>query len=234
MNPPSIEILGYEATSLGPLCLRRRWTLAEPPRRVTEITLNHEFLMSSLHTDSERALATIPLGKLEGDALYVLIGGLGLGYTARSALADRRVANVEVVEFLPAVIRWLHDDLTPLAGELNAEPRLSLHEGDIYCLLLEPPTGSLYDAILIDVDHSPDDPLSEANRSFYTVDGLSRASRHLRADGILGLWSYDSHTPLLEAMRQVFDDVQVHPITYFNEHVREEFTDWLYVGRRAA
>lgn len=107
MTSPPLEILACDMTHLGLLCLRRRTTITEPAESVTEVTLDHEFLMSSLHTDSERALAEIPLSMLTGDAMTVLLGGLGLGYTAQAALASKRVAHVEVVELLPQVIGWL-------------------------------------------------------------------------------------------------------------------------------
>ncbi len=231
------EILAYEDTELGPLCLRRRRTLSEPREWVTEITLNHEFLMSSLHTDSEQLLATIPLEQLardalpKGDGLRVLIGGLGLGYTAHAALASSQVGQVEVVEYLPQVIDWMHAGLTPLGAELTAEPRLRVHKGDIFARLLAEPQSDPWDAVLIDVDHSPDERLSNAHEAFYTTAGLSRVARHLRPGGVFALWSYDRSPLLQETMEQVFATTDIHPVTYHNRHVHEEFTDWLYVGR---
>jgi spermidine synthase len=228
----NFQVIAYEDTPLGLLCLRRRMTLKEPIQWVTEITLNHEFLMSSLHTDSERALADIPLTQHGGEKLDVMIGGLGLGYTAHSALAFEHVASVEVVEVLPQVIQWMRDELTPLGSELNASPRLVVAEGDIFDRLLSRPSGRLFDAILIDVDHSPEDQLGSGDHSLYCARGLEAASRHLRHRGVFALWSYDQHTPLFDAMQQVFEDPSAHPIIYFNQHVDESFTDWLYVGRR--
>ncbi|MDV6031553.1 MAG: spermidine synthase [Phycisphaera sp. RhM] len=228
-----LKILAYEETPLGPLCLRRRKTLSEPRQWVTEVTLNHEFLMSSLHTDSERALATIPLKQTTGSGLRVLVGGLGLGYTAHSALTFEHVDHVEVIEYLPQVIDWLRDDMTPLAEELNASNRLNVSEGDIYEFLLASPTTQRFDVILIDVDHSPEDRLAKKHDSFYQVDGLRKAAAHLTEHGAFALWSYDEHTPLWDAMRHVFSSSTAHPITYFNQHVQESFTDWLYVGTTA-
>ena len=236
MTESPVKILAYEETPLGPLCLRRRRTLSDPPQLVTEITLNHEFLMSSLHTDSERALAEIALGRLDDEQkkkkLSVLVGGLGLGYTAQAALACARVATVDVVEYLPAVIGWLHEGLIPLAEKLNAEPRLHVREGDIYAELLAAPGEELFDAIMIDVDHSPEDLLADRNAPFYTAEGLRRAADHLQPAGVLAMWSYAQHTPLLDRMREVFVDVEACGVTYFNQHVQEQFTDWLYLGRR--
>jgi len=231
-NSP-LEILAYESTALGTLCLRRRKTLSEPRQWITEVTLNHEFLMSSLHTDSERGLAQISLDQVAGSDLRVLVGGLGLGYTAQAALGCPRVAEVVVIEFLPQVIEWLRAGLIPLSDELNAEARLSIVQDDVYQFLLSPPDSSLFDAVLIDVDHSPEDQLSSANARFYSVDGLSAASRHLRPGGVLGMWSYAEHSETLEAMRQVFADVAARPIAYFNQHVQEDFVDWVYTGRNA-
>ena len=82
MCPSNLEILAYEPTPLGMLCLRRRALLGEPGTVVTEVTLNHEFLMSSYHTASERALASVALDLFGGQDVRVLVGGLGLGYTA--------------------------------------------------------------------------------------------------------------------------------------------------------
>jgi len=226
-----IEILAYDETPLGVLCLRRRRRLAEPHEWVTEVTLNHEFLMSSLHTDSERALATLALDELTGSRLRVLVGGLGLGYTAAAALANERVQHVEVVEFLPEVIAWTRQAMIPLGPELQANEKLLITQGDVYQRLLQPPESERFDAILIDVDHSPEDTLTAHTNAFYSVTGLECAKEHIAPGGILALWSYDEATPLLEAMRTVFAHTTVHPITYWNEHVQEAFTDWLYIAR---
>ena len=83
------------------LCLRRRGLLGEPGTVVTEVTLNHEFLMSSYHTASERALASMALDMFSGQEGKVLVGGLGLGYTTAECLACERVGQVEALELLP-------------------------------------------------------------------------------------------------------------------------------------
>ena len=133
---------------------------------MTEITLNHEFLMSSLNTASERALAGGALEMHAGEGLTVLVGGLGLGCTAREALASDQVARLEVVELLPEVIGWLERGLLPLADELKADPRFAVIEGDVYERLSRSPERK-FDLILIDVDHSPEERLAAAG-SFYT------------------------------------------------------------------
>ncbi len=238
----SLEILAYEPTPLGLLCLRRRQLLSKPDTMVTEVTLNHEFLMSSYLTESERALSRLGLERLRSlerstsRELNILVGGLGLGYTAAEALKDASVAGVEVVEFLPQVIGWLRDGLIPLAEQLNAEPRLQVTQGDIYARLTGPAmVGSVptqFDLIAIDVDHSPEDVLGDQSHGFYTEAGLRKTSQHLNANGVLAVWSYDESTPLLEKMKHVFADVSVEKVTVWNDLINEEQTDWLFFGRK--
>ncbi|MDP3542992.1 MAG: spermidine synthase [Elusimicrobiota bacterium] len=230
MSAINFEILAYDDTPLGPLCLRRRELLAEPGTVVTEVSLNHEFLMSSYNTASERALSSVALELTPGEGLDALVGGLGLGYTAREALASPRVASVEVVEFLPQVIGWLEAGLIPLAGELKADPRLRVTRGDVYLRLSEPP-ARLHDLILIDVDHSPDDRLTAANAFFYTEDGLAKAKRHLKPGGTLGVWSYAESSPFAGALRRIFREVRVEPVEFKNRFVGETQTDWLFFAK---
>jgi spermidine synthase len=160
----------------------------------------------------------------------VLVGGLGLGYTAHAALASPRVARVEVVEFLPQVVDWLEQGLFPLAPALRADPRFTTAAGDVYARLAAPPTEH-WDLVLVDVDHAPDDQLSRTNDAFYRAEGLERASRHLAPGGILGVWSYAESSPFADALREVFQEVRIEPVTFFNELIDEETTDWLFFAR---
>lgn len=226
----NLTILAYEDTPLGPLCLRRRALLSNPDIVVTEVTLAHEFLMSSHITVSERALADFGLGMHDGEDLRVLVGGLGLGYTAEAVLAHERVNHLEVIEFLPQVLGWLDDELFPLAAMLKGDARFEAVHGDVYEILTGPPDGS-YDLILVDVDHAPDDRLSEANSGFYTERGLERARAHLAPAGVLGVWSYAESSPFSEALRNVFDEVVVERVTYHNDLIDDEITDWLFFAR---
>jgi len=227
MAKPNLQILAYEESPLGLLCLRRRELLSQPGTFVTEVTLNHEFLMSSLYTDSEQTLARTAIEMQPGRELRVMVGGLGLGYTAHEALQSERIASVEVVELLPQVIDWLQQGLIPLSAELNAQPRLMLTQGDVYQRLASPPQ-SRFDAILIDVDHSPDERLGEQNESFYTEAGLRLARRHLTDGGVLAVWSYAESSPFADALHAVFDNVRVEPVTYDNQLIDQRLTDWLF------
>jgi spermidine synthase len=255
MAVPNLEILAYEPSPLGILCLRRRELLSQPGTVVTEVTLNHEFLMSSLYTDSERVLASTAVEFHGGQDLHVLVGGLGLGYTAFEALRATEVRSVEVVELLPQVIDWLRQGLIPLSAELKDNSRLQLTAGDVYDKLASLPASSppntnspntnspntnspntnspntMYDVIMIDVDHSPDERLADDSEPFYSVPGLQAARQHLAPGGVLAIWSYAESSPFAESLRQVFDDVRVEPVTYVNELIHEERTDWLFFAR---
>lgn len=230
MTAPFFEVLAYEHTELGVLCLRQRELLVEPGTIVTEVTLNHEFLMSSYLTASERALSDSALRLHTGNDLRVLVGGLGLGYTAHAALNSDRVAHCEVIEFLPQVIGWLEQGLIPLSEELCGNSRLQVTHADVYKRLADP-TDSQWDLVLIDVDHSPDDNLASANGRFYTVDGLLAAKRHLAEGGILGVWSYSDSSPFVDALHDTFAEVQIEQVTVFNPLIKEDQTDWLFFAR---
>ena len=234
MSISDIEFLAHQDTEIGTLILRQRTYPARPGTVVTEITLDHAFLMSSHITFSERALSRVALEMHAGEGLRILIGGLGLGYTAWEALQSPRVARAEVIEFSPGVIAWMEGGLVPLSGRLAAEPRLEIVEGDVFRRLVLPPdpTQTSFDLILIDVDHSPDDRLGGArNAGFYTADGLRAAQRHLAPGGVLGVWSYAESSPFAEALHQVFREVRIEPVTFVNDLIDEETTDWLFFAR---
>lgn len=225
----NFEILAYEDTPLGPLCLRRRELLAQPGTIVTEVTLNHEFLMSSYNTDSERAISNRAVEIHGGKRLSSLVGGLGLGYTTAELTRHANVASVDVVEYLQPVIDWLQGGLVPLSKELGQASNLNIIHGDVYAQLLGEPTTT-YDLIIIDVDHSPDDQLAEQQHPFYTVDGLARVKAHLRPAGVLAVWSYAQSSEFADALHETFDKVHVEPVTTFNSLVDHEQTDWLFFG----
>lgn len=230
MSDSNLEVLAYEESPVGMICLRRRELLSEPGTVVTEITLDHEFLMSSHVTFSERALALRALELCPGADLEVLVGGLGLGYTARAALTSERVARVDVIEYLPQVIDWMERGLVPLSEELRADARFAVSEGDAYGHLAAEPVKR-YDLILVDVDHSPDERLGGASDSFYTHDGLARAKQHLLPGGVLGVWSYAPSPDFEKTLRSVFDEVYVEESSFDHALLGGEETNWLFFGR---
>jgi spermidine synthase len=225
-----IDVLACEESPIGLICLRRRPVLGDSGDLATEITLDNQFLMSSENTESERALATLALALHPGSDLRVLVGGLGLGYTAYEALRSARVARVEVVELLAPVIDWLARGLLPLSSALSADARLTVTRGDVYAQLSQPPQH-LYDLILIDVDHSPDERLGPSNAAFYTAEGLTLAKRHLAPGGVLAVWSYAASSPFADALRAVFRDVRVETSSFENRVVSGEETNWLFLAK---
>ena len=221
------EVIAHTESPIGVLILRRR-TL--PVDGVIELTLENEFLMSSAVTDSERELAARAIAMHGGSNLDVLIGGLGLGYTAKAALDSDRVARVEVVELVQGIIDWVASGVIPLGLELTADPRLHAIQDDVFERLRRPPTR-MHDLLLIDVDHSPDERLGESSDSFYVHANLALAARHLKPGGVFALWS-TSENPAFEAeLRKTFEDVRVEPIAFFNETTGRPETNWLFLAR---
>ena len=225
-----IDVLAYESSPIGMICLRTRPHPDEPETLITEITLDHEFLMSSLNTASERALSSSGLALHPGKDLRILVGGLGLGYTAWEAALSDRVAHIEVIEYLPQVMDWMAKGLVPLSESVNGESRIQVTQGDVYAQLAAAPSEH-WDLILIDVDHSPDEWLGEQNDGFYSEAGLRAARQHLAPGGILGVWSYAPHSPFADAMRAVFDDVTVEDVSFDNPFFEDLETNWLFFGR---
>ena len=138
--------------------------------------------MSSLFTVAEIALATLGLAELSDTDLDVVVGGLGLGYTACAVLDDARVTSLLVVEAIEEVIRWHEHRLLPDVVALCADPRTRLQHGDFFAMA-ESAVGfdptmpqRRFDAILLDVDHTPRHVLHPSHAAFYTPAGLRRLS----------------------------------------------------------
>lgn len=228
---PQVEILEYCETPIGVLCLRRRELLSDPGTLVTEVTLDHEFLMSSYNTASETALTKIALEWHGGSELAVLVGGLGLGYTAHTALKSPQVRKVDVLELLPQVISWLPRGLVPLAESLLAESRFQVTEGSIFKHLDSEPVAR-YDAVLIDVDHSPDELLDPRNATFYTEAGLRQAREHIADKGVLAVWSSAESEVLVRTLEKVFSEVRIERVRWRNDLIDEDQHDDLFLARR--
>jgi spermidine synthase len=183
------EELDWQQTPMGELTLRRRHDPVVATD-VYEVKLGDEYLMSSLFTLAEEELARLGLGAVDGEDLQVLVGGLGLGYTAVTALDDERVSTMTVVDALPAVIDWHERHLLPVSARLVGDPRTRLALGDFFSWMRDASATS-YDAILLDVDHSPRHQLDPSHADLYTVDGLRRLAGHLTKRGVFALWSDD-------------------------------------------
>ena len=133
------EQIDSQPSVIGEISLRRRRIPAIGDRDIYEVKLGEEFLMSSMFVDAEVALSDIGLGETEGDDLSVVVGGLGLGYTAVAALRHERVAELLVVEYLEPVIGWHQQELVPLGKNLNADPRNRYVHGSFFDLAVTDP-----------------------------------------------------------------------------------------------
>jgi spermidine synthase len=233
------EELDYRPTPIGPLTLRRRRELTLGVD-IFEIKLGDEHLMSSLFTASEIALANLGLGELDRAGIDVLVGGLGLGYTAQAVLEHGKVRSLTVVEMLEAVIEWHEEGLLPLGAQLVEDARCRFVHGDFFALAASPEgfdadaPGRRYHAILVDIDHSPDALLDARSSGFYHVEGLRQMSRHLHPGGVFGLWSDalpdDAFT---QRLREVFDTARAEPVTFHNPLQGRPFTQTVYLARKA-
>ncbi len=229
------EELDYEMTALGPLVLRRRRSPAHDDAWVYEVTIDGEFLMSSAVKDSELALSTLALESLGDRELSVLVGGLGLGYTALAALEDPRVQKVVVVELLEPVLRWHRDRLVPAAATLLDDSRTELCHADFFELMQgDQNQPRQLDAILLDIDHSPEALLHARHASFYEEDSLLRLADRLVPDGVFGLWSADAPAEsFLDSLRTVFPRVECRPIQFEVPHMHCQDENFILLARRS-
>lgn len=157
---------------------------------VLELVVDGVFAMDTAHTASEEALASLALARLSGEGLHVLVGGLGLGFTTSTLLADPRVGRVEVVELHAALVEWVKRGLVPSAAGILDDDRLVVHVGDIVDVVPALPRGGL-DGLLLDVDNGPGFLTHPGNTAVYAAPFLVAAARSLRRGGVLGVWSAD-------------------------------------------
>ncbi len=238
------EELAWEPTAIGDVSLRRR---QDPVTWVDifEVKLGDQFLMSSLFTVAELALADLALGWLGRRATPttgwdVVVGGLGLGYTADAVLADDRVRQLVVVEALAPVISWHRRRLVPLGRALTTDPRCRLELGDFFTMVQEagfdPDTpGRRFDAVLVDIDHSPRHQLGAGNAGFYTVVGVGRLAARLTPGGVFGLWSNDPpDEDFLDVLGAVFTTVAAEVVAFPNPLQQREATNTVYLARGTA
>lgn len=238
MHPRFAE-LDWAQTRIGEVSLRRR---LEPTTKteVYEVKLGDDYLMSSLFTVAEEELARLTLAVLPDAPLDAVVGGLGLGYTARAALTDARVRSLIVIEALAPVIDWHRRDLLPQARTLTTDPRTTLVEGDFFALLRDG-TGfdpaaedRRFDAILVDIDHSPANVLDPTHADLYTTTGLRRLGNRLHPGGAFGLWSDDApDDAFLAVLRQCFATATAHVVTFANPLTGGSSANTVYVATTA-
>jgi spermidine synthase len=252
-NPPSpfskdresgmssyFEELDYRPTPIGALSLRRRRELSLGVD-VFEIKLGDEYLMSSLFTESEIALARLGLAEVSGADLDVVVGGLGLGYTSQAVLEHESVKSLVIVEALDAVIDWHEKGVLPLGPSLTADARSRFVLGDFFALAaskegFDPDTPARrFNAILVDIDHSPDFLLDPRNAAFYQLTGLETLAAHLLPAGVFGLWSNDlPNDAFIQRLTAVFAEARAERVTFHNLLQNRAFTQTIYLARTQA
>lgn len=236
----AFEELDYRHTALGELILRRRVVPMLNDLVVYEVILNDEFLMSSLFHDVEVALSDLGLAAKPGAALDVVVGGLGLGYTAAAALSNERVRSLTIVEFLGPVIDWHRDGLVPLGAKISGDPRTQFVEGDFFALAADiemgfdrTQPGRKFDAILLDIDHTPEHWLNPRHASFYSEEGLRTLLRHLHPGGVFAMWADGAAQPTFQAqLAKVFPGAEAHTIHFVNPLRETESCGAVYLGRK--
>lgn len=201
-----------------------------------ELRVNGVFVMDTVHTSTERLLATTTLEAYYASVgnhattapIRVLIGGLGLGFTLQEVLADHRVTRIRVAEIEPAIVDWHRRGLVP-GTTVAGDERVELVAGEITELVTNQAPSSV-EAILLDVDNGPGYLVYAANAAVYGGDFLAACHETLSPCGVTAIWSADPAPELEAAMREVFGTVEElsipvtlgrHPTTYH-----------LYVGRR--
>jgi spermidine synthase len=234
------EELDFRPTPMGVLSLRRRRQLSSGVD-IYEIKLGDEFLMSSLFTVAEIALARLGLAELTRTDLDVVVGGLGLGYTAQAVLENPRVRSLVVVDTLTEIIEWHEQGLLPLGKQLTGDPRCRFVQGDFFAMSDQvdgfDPTAPRrrFDAVLVDIDHSPRKLLHPRHAALYEPAGLASLAEHLHPGGVFALWSNDPPDEAFSAVLSgVFANSAAHVVTFNDAQGDPGASNTVYVGTSAA
>jgi spermidine synthase len=235
----NFEELDYRPTPMGVLTLRRRRSPASG-LDIFEIKLGDEFLMSSQFTAAEIELARLGLAALDRGGIDVAVGGLGLGYTARAVLVNPGVRSLVVIDALAEVIEWHEQGLIPLGRELTADPRCRLVRGDFFAMAdsqsgFDSGTpGRRFDAVLVDIDHSPRNLLHPRHAAFYQPEGIARLAAHLNPGGVFALWSNDPPDDAFErVLAGAFATSAAHVVTFDDWRGDHDASNTVYIAVKA-
>ena len=235
----SFEELDFRPTPMGVLSLRRR-RLPGTETDIYEIKLGDEYLMSSRFTVAEVELARLGLAELARGNLDVVVGGLGLGYTAQAALENPAVRSLVVVDALNEVIEWHEQGLLPLGKQLTGDPRCRLVNGDFFAMSasaegFDPDRPRRrFDAVLVDIDHSPRNLLHPRHAALYEREGLESLAGHLNPGGVFALWSNDPPDQAFErVLAGAFATTASHVVTFDNLRGDHDASNTVYIGVKA-
>lgn len=220
-----VEIARAESAR-GEVVLRRRTSGVGAD--VIELRVNGVFVMDTLETGTEIELAGAALA-LVPDPRDVVVGGLGLGFTAQRVLADTRVERVMVVEIEESLVGWMRNGTIPHGPALLADQRLKIVNADILMAIAE--ARSTYDLILLDVDNGPGYLVHDDNVRVYEQSFLARCGELLNPHGALAIWSAAAAPELLAAMTAVFGEADEQKHDVLLQDRPESY--YLYVARQA-
>jgi spermidine synthase len=194
------------------------------------IRLGRDELMNSRLSGSEEALATMACERIRSrKAPRILIGGLGMGFTLRAALASLGPdAGIAVAELVPAVVKWARGPMIEVFGDSLADPRVSIHEGDVGQLIRS--GRSTFDAILLDVDNGPEGLTRDANDVLYDLQGLSAARTALRPGGVLAVWAARPDPKFTQRLRKA--DLEVDEVKVRANKSRAGATHIIWIATR--
>lgn len=241
--PLDFEELDYAETRMGELILRRRCMPSLDNLEVYEVILGDAFLMSSLFTVVEIALADLGLAALDPQKkIDVVVGGLGLGYTAQAALNNTNVEHLLVVDALEEVIGWHQRHMIPLGKTLCDDPRCRFVHGDFFAMAADPSGGfdpdepaRAFDAVLLDIDHTPSKLLDDSHSDFYTMEGLQKLAGLIKPGGVFAMWSDDPpDEEFIALLSKVFATADHEVVRFFNPLLERDSKSTVYVARGPA
>lgn len=233
------EELDHQSTPLGDISLRRRTEPRLDNVLIYEVKLGDEFLMSSLFTEAEEQLATLGIAKLlqygMNSDLEIVVGGLGLGYTALTALQHSQVKRVRTIDVMEPVIRWHQTGVLPIGDVLASDQRSELIHADFFAVASNDLSGFIdeqpIDALLLDIDHSPSHWLNESNQGFYTQENLRRVAQKIKKGGVFALWSNEMpDQAFIDLLNSVFSNTESHVVKFPNPYSGGESINSVYVS----
>ncbi len=236
------EELDYQQTPHGDISLRRRSEPRLQDEIVFEVKLGDEFLMSSLFPDAEIQLAHLALTHLDLPVVDVVVGGLGLGYTAAAVLEHEHVRSLHVIELMKPVIDWHERGLVPLGRQLSNDPRCHFIQADFFALagnsaggFDQHVPGRRFHAILLDIDHSPSHWLASENSQFYCEDALTRMAEQIHPGGVFGLWSNEpADADFIRLLESVFTRVTTQVVEFPNPYQGGLSSNTIYLAHVAS
>ena len=230
--------LDYQKTPLGEISLRRRKQL-KLNKDIFEVILNDEHSMSNLFISSEVALASIPLKEMRTKSPDILIGGLGLGYTAKEVLSHQHVKSLTIIEYLEPVISWHQNGILPIGKLLFEDPRCDIISSDFFKSAFDEigfdPNKKYrkFDGIFLDIDHAPDFHLNSNHAKFYGIEGLENIKYNLNDNGLFTLWSNNPQdNDFVELLKEVFDSARAEKVTFYNSLLEVDCTQTVYIAKK--